>query len=102
MGGTASINEIIGSMKNKFTYSSMNNVSNDNNSHSKISPDLAEFKAQRLVEKYNAPQSRNFFLKCVYHLSEGDIQEAVDMSMQPWVKCPVKYFVRVCCSKFDS
>jgi hypothetical protein len=102
MRETATINEVIGSMKNKFTYSTMNNVSNDNNSSNKMSSDLAEFKAQKLVEKYNAPQSRNFFLKCIYHLSESDIQEAIEMSMKPWVKSPIKYFVRVCCSKFDS
>lgn len=102
MGRTASNIEIIDSLKSKFTYSSLNNEYNDNNSKPKMSAELAEFKAQRLVEKYNAPHSRNFFLKCVYHLTEHDIEDAVELSMQPWVKSPIKYFVKICYGKLNG
>lgn len=104
MGNAASTESIIETMKNKFTYYSMNNGNNDNNYKPKkqISPELAEFKAQQLINKYNSPQSRNFFLKCIYHLTEADIQNAVELSMQPWVKSPIKYFVRVCYDKLNG
>jgi len=102
MGSTASNNEIIETMKDKFTYLTMNNVYNDNNRKRHINSDIAEFKAQKLVEKYNAPQSRNFFLKCIYHLTEADIENAVELSMQPWVKSPIRYFVRICYSKLNG
>lgn len=93
---------IIESMKLKLNKESMNNVSNDIISKRHITSDEAEYKAQKLVEKYNAPQSRNFFLKCVYHLSEHDIEDAVELSMKPWVKSPIKYFVKVCYSRLNG
>ena len=93
---------IIESMKLKLNKESMNNVSNDRIIKRHITSDEAEYKAQKLVEKYNAPQSRNFFLKCVYHLSEHDIEDAVELSMKPWVKSPIKYFVKVCYSRLNG
>lgn len=93
---------IIESMKIKLNKESLNNVSNVNISKRHISSDEAEFKAQRLVEKYNSPQSRNFFLKCVYNLSEHDIEDAIELSMRPWIKCPVKYFVKICYQKLNG
>lgn len=93
---------IIESMKLKLNKESMNNVSNDKISKRHITSGEAEYKAQKLVEKYNAPQSRNFFLKCVYHLSEHDIEDAVELSMKPWVKSPIKYFVKVCYSRLNG
>lgn len=93
---------IIESMKLKLNKESMNNVFNDKIGKRHITSDEAEYKAQKLVEKYNAPQSRNFFLKCVYHLSEHDIEDAVELSMKPWVKSPIKYFVKVCYSRLNG
>lgn len=100
-----STSKIIESMKNNLNKNSMVTESNGITAYRPkrlISSDFAEFKADKLVEKYNAPQSRKFFLKCVYHLSESDIEDAVELSMQPWVKSPIKYFVRICSSKFDK
>ncbi|MBQ3306434.1 hypothetical protein IJH02_03305 [Candidatus Saccharibacteria bacterium] len=57
-----------------------------------------EMTADRLVEIFNAPQSRNFFLKCAWHLSEDQIWTAVENSQRKKIKSPVKYFV-ACCSK---
>ena len=102
MGNAASIIEIIEPMKKKFTSISLNNDTNDSNSKYRISAEVAEFRAQRLIDKYNAPQSRNFFLKCIYHLTESDIESAVELSTQPWVKSPIKYFVRICSNKLNG
>lgn len=102
MGNAASIIEIIEPMKKKFTSISLNNDTNDSNSKYRISAELAEFRAQKLIDKYNAPQSRNFFLKCIYHLTESDIENAVELSTQPWVKSPIKYFVRICSNKLNG
>ena len=57
-----------------------------------------EMVADRLVEIFGAPQSRNFFLKCAWHLSEDQIWTAVENSQKKRIKSPVKYFV-ACCSK---
>ena len=89
-------------MKKKFTSISLNNDTNDSNSKYRISAELAEFRAQKLIDKYNAPQSRNFFLKCIYHLTESDIENAVELSTQPWVKSPIKYFVHICSNKLNG
>ena len=102
MGKAESIIEIIEPMKKKFTSISLNNDTNDSNSKYRISAELAEFRAQKLIGKYNAPQSRNFFLKCIYHLTESDIENAVELSTQPWVKSPIKYFVRICSNKLNG
>lgn len=102
MGKAESIIEIIEPMKKKFTSISLNNDINDSNSKYRISAELAEFRAQKLIDKYNAPQSRNFFLKCIYHLTESDIENAVELSTQPWVKSPIKYFVHICSNKLNG
>ena len=52
--------------------------------------------ADMLVEIFNAPSSRNFFLKCAWHLSEYQITQAINRSRLPNIKMPVKYFVRTC------
>ena len=97
MGNAASTVTIIETMKDKFTYHSMNNGNNDNNYKPKkqISSELAEFKAQQLIDKYNSPQSRNFFLKCIYHLPEYEIEQAVETAMRPGVKSNISYFTVV-------
>lgn len=61
----------------------------------RISSDEAEAKARFLVERLDAPQSRNFFLKCIYHLSEAEIQTALEGATKPYVKHKAKYFSRV-------
>lgn len=61
-----------------------------------------EMLADRLVEIFHAPQSRNFFLKCAWHLSEDQIWTAVENAQKKRtrnpIKSPVRYFV-ACCSK---
>lgn len=73
-----------------------NNVGMWKTRTNRISSEEAEAKARFLIERLKAPNCRNFFLKCIYHLSEADIQTALESSTRPYVKCPVKYFNRIC------
>lgn len=57
---------------------------------------MAEAKANVLIEIFNAPNCREFFLKCVYHLTESEIAKAVDCANRPYVNSPVKYFNKAC------
>lgn len=62
----------------------------------KITPYVAEAKANVLIAIFNAPHCREFFLKCVYHLPEQDIARAVDVSTRPSVVSPIRYFNKTC------
>ena len=110
MGRTQSIGEVLNNvtMNNVVKQSLTNNVQCYNNvgmwktqkdrslwKTNRITPDEAEAKARFLVERLNAPQSRNFFLKCIYHLSEAEIQTALDGATKPYVRHSAKYFSRV-------
>lgn len=64
----------------------------------KITTDVADRKADLLIQKFNAPQCRLFFLKCIYHLPEYKIQQAIESSFKPNVKSHIRYFV-VCAKK---
>ena len=59
---------------------------------SKISAQEAECKARFLVQRLNAPNCYKFYLKCVYHLSEAEVQQALEVATRPYVKCPARYF----------
>ena len=56
---------------------------------------MADYRAQVLVDKFNAPQCRLFFLKCIYHLPEATIESAVEMAMRSTVKSHIRYFTVV-------
>lgn len=101
MGSTQSIGEIVNNvtMNNVIKRSLINNEQCNNVrvwKTNRISSDEAEAKAKFLVERLKAPNCRNFFLKCIYHLSEADIQNALESATRPYVKCPARYFNRVC------
>lgn len=57
-----------------------------------IKSEVAEAKANYLVEKFNAPQCRLFFLKCIYHLPEYKLEMAIEASMKPEIKSHIRYF----------
>lgn len=94
------INNVTMNNELKRSFNTMNNVNNDRmwktRNTNRISSQEAETKAQFLVERLKAPNCRNFFLKCIYHLSEADIQMALESATRPYVKCPAKYFNKVC------
>ena len=104
MGSLESIGETI----NNVTMNNVFKQSLNNNDHcmrasmwkthrvNHISAGEAETKAAFLVQRLNAPQCRKFFLKCIYHLSEADIQNALEASTRPGVICSARYFNRIC------
>ena len=71
-------------------------VKNSNKNGGKLSSYIAENKANALICIFKAPQCREFFLKCVYHLTEQEITKAVDMATRPSIISPVRYFNKVC------
>jgi hypothetical protein len=98
MGSVQSINEILNdSMKVKQSLT-INDSMNKGWAveklckTSKISAQEAECKARFLAQRLNAPNCYKFYLKCVYHLSEAEVQTALEVSTRPYVKCPAKYF----------
>jgi hypothetical protein len=57
---------------------------------------LMDMKVERLVDIYRAENSRPFFYKCYWHLSDIYIEEVVEMSRQPSVRKPLAYFLGSC------
>ena len=59
-----------------------------------------EYIADKLVEKFNAPQWRNFFLKIAWRLSEDAIWSTLEKTMElkakDKVKKPLNYFIAAC------
>lgn len=62
----------------------------------KISSYTAEKRADALIDYFNAPNCREFFLKCIYHLTDAEISQAMLSATRPYVNCPVKYFNKTC------
>lgn len=58
--------------------------------------------ANSLVDKFNAPNSRNFFCKCAWNMDEEDIWSVYKQSHKPTVKSPLKYFISVCSIKMEG
>lgn len=56
----------------------------------------AEQKADALIRFFNAPNCREFFLKCIYHLTEDEIYKAMQNATRSYVNSPVKYFNKTC------
>ena len=107
MGKATSIGELLNNVTmNNVGKQSLTNNDQCNNVRlwktNRISSDEAESKARFLVERLNAPNCRNFFLKCIYHLSESEIQSALECSTRPYVKSPIKYFNRICKTKLTQ
>ena len=55
--------------------------------------------ADHLVSKFNAPNSRNFFCKCAWKLSEDEIWTAFEKSHRDGIDTPLKYFITLCLIK---
>ena len=93
--GIKSVGEIVNdeSMK-RLTKSKSNDKSMTGNKKYKIA--YTEHVADELVKVFDAPNSRKFFLKCAWHLSEDTIWSAVDDSKKRGVNSPIKLFVFLC------
>jgi len=55
-----------------------------------------EYIADKLVEKFNAPSWRKFFLKAAWHLSEDAIWRTYEMANAAKVKRRLNYFIAAC------
>ena len=82
--------------KAKSLKSLTNEVSNRKLSLTNDRVKRTERIADNLVEKFDAPSSRNFFLKCAWHLSESVIWTIYEISQEKKVKQPLRYFVAAC------
>lgn len=80
---------------NEVLYKRTFNDINDSMSKS-IKVGYTEHVADKLVKIYDAPKSRNFFLKCAWNLSEDTIWTAVEKSRKKGIECSVKYFIAIC------
>lgn len=58
--------------------------------------------ADHLVRKFDAPNSRNFFCKCAWKLSEDEIWTTYEQAHRPKVNEPLKYFIAVCLIKMNK
>ena len=97
MGKARQLNDNI----NDVSYKETSMIINDNRrtcGKVAISTEVANRKAELLIQKFNAPQCRLFFLKCIYHLPEYKIQQAIESAFRPNVKSHIRYFV-VCAKK---
>lgn len=101
MGSVQRINEILNdkSMTIKQSLISMKSMTMSNSNpveklwkSNKITAQEAETKARFLAQRLNAPDCYKFYLKCVYHLSEAEIQQALEVATRPYVRCPARYF----------
>lgn len=97
--GIASVESLINDVKQSLTNNDQCYNKDGMWKTRKISCSEAEAKAELLVRKLSAPQCRKFFLKCIYHLPEAEIQNALEVSMKPQIYSPVRYFNKVCKTK---
>lgn len=83
----STINEsmINDSLKSK---SMINDINDDKERTEKIADDL--------VEEFNAPESRDFFLKVAWHLPTTFIWDKVKVSRSKRISSPLHYFVKIC------
>ena len=55
-----------------------------------------EYIADKLVEKFKAPEWRKFFLKAAWHLSEDAIWRTYEMANATKVERRLNYFIAAC------
>lgn len=54
--------------------------------------EVAQRKADALIQLFGTPYCKLFFLKCAHHLPEATIDRIASSAMRPDIKCPIKYF----------
>lgn len=57
--------------------------------------------ADHLVQKFKAPNSRNFFCKCAWKMSEDEIWTTYEQAHGPKVNNSLKYFIALCQIKMN-
>lgn len=94
--GMKSINEIVNDSMEKLNKIKFNDINESMRSNKTPMISKTEYIADKLVDIYNAPRSRNFFLKCAWHLSEDTIWSAVEDTRKEGVKEPIALFIFIC------
>lgn len=96
--GAERINDLINEKFNKLNFNDYNDRYVENSKPVEKSKRALETEAIafRLQKEFHAPQSYAFFLKCAWHLTESEIWNAVEVSRRPYIKAPIKYFVKTC------
>lgn len=57
--------------------------------------------ADRLVDKFESPGSRDFFCKCAWNLSENDIWTNYEKATKNGVRSPLGLFIFLCQLQMD-
>lgn len=65
-----------------------------------FTPELARMKADYLCGKFKSPQSRNFYLKCAWNLTDMCIDRLVAIALKK--KTPAKYFAAAASNEMRS
>lgn len=97
MGRERSINDIVNDSMKILSKKNFNDI-NEKSLKKKPAPKVSytEHVADKLVKIFNAPQSRKFFLKCAWNLSEDTIWSAVEDSRKKNVNSPIALFIFIC------
>lgn len=98
--GMEHINESMNQWSMKFPKGNTNESLKSMSSNGDVI--YTENTADKLVKKFNAPGSRQFFLKCAWNLTPAFIWDTVEISQKKTIKKPLNYFVKVCSNKMSS
>lgn len=88
-----SYNDIVNERLKAFESMTMKNKRSKKNSRQ------VDAIADKLVRDFNAPDSRQFFCKCAWNLSEDDIWTVKEYACRPGITNSLRYFVHVCSDK---
>lgn len=86
------------SFNRSYNVNNVNNVDNERLNRAKLVDDTAD----KLVRKFQAPGSRNFFCKCAWKLTQDQIWTTFERSQSAKVRCPIKYFVASCYAQMNN
>ena len=92
--GEQRVNGNVNDKSMKIPFKRNFNEVNDKSMKKKVS--YTEYMADKLTNIFDAPQSRQFFLKCAWNLSEDTIWSAVEDSRKKGVRSPIALFIFLC------
>lgn len=102
MGSLQSASEIMINDYKERKGIMINDYKEHNNKRNRkgYSPDLAQAKAEYLCRKLKSPQSRNFYLKCAWNLTDMFIDNLLAISVNK--EAPARYFAFVAAKEMRS
>lgn len=101
------LDEIKARKDTSYDHMNSNEVSlkrNSFKSYDHMSPRVkkTEYIADKLVKIFDAPDSRKYFLKCAWHLSEDEIWSIVEETEHKGVTNPIGLFIAFSRELLDS